>query len=120
MLVVISDLHFEEEKTDTISCPGRDPVIFRRNIQGRAYTQFIAKLAGEARGNHARRLDMVLAGDIFDLHRTSMWFDPDVSDVRPYVSCSQVIAQLEEKVLRILDAIAAESEVCAPGFPASR
>lgn len=111
MLAVISDLHFEEEKTDTIACPGRDPVVFRRNIQGRAYTQFIAKLASEAKRNGADRLDIVLAGDIFDLHRTSMWFDPAASDVRPYASCNQVNGQLEEKVLRILDAIAAESEV---------
>jgi UDP-2,3-diacylglucosamine pyrophosphatase LpxH len=111
VLVVISDLHFEEEKTDTISCPHRDPVIFRRNIQGRAYTQFIAKLASEAKRNGAMRLDMVLAGDIFDLNRTSMWFDPAASDVRPYASCNQVNVQLEEKVLRILEAIAAETEV---------
>jgi UDP-2,3-diacylglucosamine pyrophosphatase LpxH len=111
MLAVISDLHFEEEKSDAVVCPGADPISFQRNIKGLAYAQLAARLAGEARRNDASRLDLVLAGDVFDLHRTSMWFMPPESVVRPYVGCGQVDGQLEAKVLDILDAIAAESEV---------
>jgi UDP-2,3-diacylglucosamine pyrophosphatase LpxH len=108
MLAVISDLHFEEEKTDAVQCPGKEPVTFQRNVKGSAYTQFIARIAGEAERNATDRLDLVLAGDIFDLHRTSMWFD---GSVRPYVGNGKVDTLLESKVLSILDAIAAEPEV---------
>lgn len=111
MLAVISDMHFEEERMDAISCPGAAPIVFQRNVRGKAYAQFIARLAAEARRNGARQLDLVLAGDVFDLHRTAMWFFPPDSHVRPYVSCALADARLEAKVLAILDAIAAEPEV---------
>ena len=46
MIVVISDLHFEEEASDVI--PGRDgrpDVMFQRNLNPRAYRNFIAQMA---------------------------------------------------------------------------
>jgi UDP-2,3-diacylglucosamine pyrophosphatase LpxH len=116
MLVVISDLHFEEEAQDTIANPAASNTLtFERNLPASAFAQVIANLAGEASRNKAKRLDFVLAGDIFDLHRTQLWFDPGAAGepVRPYESCSQVTpgSALELKVLEILSAIAAEPRV---------
>ena len=103
MLVVVSDLHFEEEKSDVIPGKGGFPAAsFSRNLPGKAYQSFIAHLASEAIRNKAERLDLVFAGDIFDLHRTSLWMD---DDVRPYVNTTEVDEDLERRVIKILKAI---------------
>jgi 3',5'-cyclic AMP phosphodiesterase CpdA len=114
MLVVISDLHFEEEASDTIrGSEGVQPVAFKRNLPAVAFEQVIADLAAEAVRNKAKRLDLVLAGDIFDLHRTQLWFEAEGSPTRPYAASAVVAGdrKLEDKILRILTAIATEEEV---------
>ncbi|MFZ0545316.1 MAG: hypothetical protein WAM60_07750 [Candidatus Promineifilaceae bacterium] len=106
MLVVISDLHFEEEKSNYI--PGDDdhpPIEFSRNLPGVVYRRFIAHLANEARRNGAKKLDLAFAGDIFDFHRTGLWFRQNPGEVRPYVSNSAVSDELELMLLKILDAV---------------
>jgi UDP-2,3-diacylglucosamine pyrophosphatase LpxH len=116
MLVVISDLHFEEEQRDVI--PGTE-IGLRRNLPAYVYRKFIAELAIEAKRNKAKRLDLVLAGDVFDLHRTIMWFTDgapgDITSspapVRPYISCSDTGEALECKIKDILDSIATEHSV---------
>ena len=46
MIVVISDLHFEEEASDLIpGRGGRPDVICHRNLNPRAYRNFIAQMA---------------------------------------------------------------------------
>ncbi len=107
MLVVISDTHFEEEASDNVE--GVEP--FSRNLSSRAYIRFIAHLAEDAKRNRARRLDLVLAGDIFDLHRTSLWFEEPNKDVRPYASSGEMEPELEGKVLGILNKISSEKQV---------
>jgi len=108
MLVVVSDLHFEEEASNHIPSAGVHPAIaFARNLPAKPYQLFIAQLASEARRNGAKRLDLALAGDIFDVHRTGLWFRDNPAEVRPYVSADAVDAKLEAMLLRILDGIAA-------------
>ena len=112
MLVVISDLHFEEEQSDNI--PGANNISgvkYSRNLPGRAYQRFIAHLANEARRNEAERLDLVLAGDVFDLHRTAMWFYQNPKNLRPYVNINKVDSRLESLILAILKAIQDEDPV---------
>jgi UDP-2,3-diacylglucosamine pyrophosphatase LpxH len=121
MLAVISDLHFEEEALDKVSlAPNSAGLTFVRNLPPGAYQMIIARLADEAEHNGATHLDLVLAGDVFDLHRTLLWFgtddgngglQPTPDPVRPYVANTQVTPALESKVLEILDAIANEKRV---------
>ncbi len=109
MIVVISDLHFEEEASDKI--PGRDghpDLVFRRNLDPRAYRSFIAQMAEEVERRKASDFDLVIAGDLFDFSRTVLWFK---DELRPYVSLEEVSPELEAKILNILDAIAAEPRV---------
>lgn len=112
MTVVISDLHFEEEKTDIISDPAgvRPPIVFRRNVPGSAFEDMMRDVADLARTNGAARIDFVLAGDIIDLYRTQYWFMND-KGLRPYVDCKNVTPELETKLLTIIGAVAAETEV---------
>jgi UDP-2,3-diacylglucosamine pyrophosphatase LpxH len=111
MLVVISDLHFEEEASDNVSGDGTYPAIkFSRNLPAHVFQSFVIHLANEARRNRAKRLDLVLAGDVFDIHRTSLWFRDNPSGVRPYLGNGDVDGALEVKILEILAAIQGDDE----------
>lgn len=112
MVVVISDLHFEEEKSDIID--GTTPVALTRNVPASLFESLVADVARTATERNVEKIEFVLAGDVFDLHRTQHWFLPAISpDTRPFVDNSQVLpgSPLEKALLDILDAIAAEPEV---------
>jgi UDP-2,3-diacylglucosamine pyrophosphatase LpxH len=109
MIVVISDLHFEEEASDVIPGRGRRPdVIFRRNLDPRAYRNFIAQMAEQVEERGVRDFQLVIAGDLFDFNRTTLWFE---DELRPYVALSKVGGRLEQKILYILEATAKEPAV---------
>src|SRR5438105_2620978 len=107
MIAVISDLHFEEEASDVITGNGKQ-IIFRRNLDPKAYRSVISHMAVEARRRHAEAFELVIAGDLFDLNRTVLWFS---DDLRPYLSLDNVSPELEKKILKILEAVAAEPAV---------
>lgn len=112
MLVVLSDLHFEEEAANQITGDGTlPPLEFWRNLPAEPYRLLIANLAQEARRNNARRLDFVLAGDIFDLHRSGLWFRDNPDDVRPYTSSTAVTPALEKFLLNLIARISSEVHV---------
>lgn len=109
MIVVISDLHMEEEASDGVSGPdGRPALVFRRNQEAEGYRSFIAEIAERAQARHVREFRLVIAGDLFDFNRTVLWFE---DRLRPYTSLQKVSAELERKILKILNAIAAEPQV---------
>ena len=107
MIAVISDLHFEEEASDVIRADGKE-IIFRRNQDAKAYRSFIAHMADEAQRREAKQFELLIAGDLFDFSRTTLWFQ---DELRPYVPLEEVSPELEGKLLRMLDAIAAEPAV---------
>ena len=108
MIVVISDLHFEEEASDVIPGRGRPDVIFRRNLNPRAYRNFIAEMAEQVARRKVKEFQLVIAGDLFDFSRTTLWFS---DELRPYVSLEKVNERLEQKTLGILEATAKEPSV---------
>jgi UDP-2,3-diacylglucosamine pyrophosphatase LpxH len=112
MLVVLSDLHFQEEASNHILGDGSHPPIeFKRNLPAIPYRLLLQQLAGEAVRNEAQKLELVLAGDIFDLHRSGLWFTANQQNVRPYVSNEQITPQLESFVLQLLQGIVNEDHV---------
>lgn len=109
MIVIISDLHFEEEASDVVpGRGGRPDVIFRRNLNPSAYRNFIAEMAEQVERRKIKEFQLVIAGDLFDFSRTTLWFS---DELRPYVSLAEVDQQLEQKALRILEATAKEPPV---------
>ena len=109
MIVVISDLHFEEEASDVIpGRGGRPDVICHRNLNPRAYRNFIAQMAEQVARRKVKEFKLVIAGDLFDFSRTALWFS---DKLRPYVSLEKVNEQLEQKALGILEATAQEPSV---------
>jgi UDP-2,3-diacylglucosamine pyrophosphatase LpxH len=112
MLVVLSDLHFEEEASNHIPGSGSQPALaFKRNLPAAPYRLLVEQLAVEAKRNNAQKLEFVLAGDIFDLHRSGLWFNDNENDVRPYVSSTQISPELEAFTLRLLEGIVNEDNV---------
>ena len=108
MLVVISDLHFEEEISYTIPAgDGQEPVRFTRNLPAKAFARFVSGLAAEAIRNKARRLDLVFAGDIFEITRTPLWWEGAQMLARPFLPANQAGPETDARVLHILEAIAA-------------
>jgi UDP-2,3-diacylglucosamine pyrophosphatase LpxH len=106
MLVIISDLHLEETGSRTIHGTGNlDSIDVVRNIKLKAFTKFVARLDEQARRDGARKVDLVLAGDIFELHRTALWFRGNLHHVRPYVDMSDVTEHHEAKLVEILQEI---------------
>jgi UDP-2,3-diacylglucosamine pyrophosphatase LpxH len=111
MIAVISDLHFEEERGDVIRGADREvELAYLRNIPADAYGRLIARLARAAERSGADTLRLVLAGDIFELYQTGLWFS-DGETLRPYGHTVDEGGALESKLLSILDAIAAEPPV---------
>ncbi|MBX6762160.1 MAG: metallophosphoesterase [Rubrobacteraceae bacterium] len=109
MLAMISDSHFEEERSDRIEGEGGSSLGFSRNAPARAFWRFVATLASEAERRRAERVDLVLAGDLFDFNRTDLWFS---GEERPYHFGEDGSGSaVESKALEILSAIAAEPEV---------
>jgi UDP-2,3-diacylglucosamine pyrophosphatase LpxH len=109
MIAVISDIHFEEEASDVISTgdPAQE-LAFRRNLDPKAYHSFIAAMADELVRRRLRNFDLVIAGDLFDLNRTALWFS---DELRPYCDLEAVSSPLETKVMGILNATVAEPSV---------
>lgn len=114
MLVVISDLHFEEEAANHIVGDGRhEPIVFQRNLPAKPFRLLMQRLAYEAQRNGATHLDLVMAGDIFDINRTGLWFrkTANPADTRPYIAADTAAPDLEATLLAIIDGIAAEENV---------
>ena len=107
MLVVISDIHLEEEFSRNIRSgdPKISDIIVTRNVSPHAFQKIFGSWDKQAERAKARRFDLVLAGDIFDLHRTAMWFHQPNSEIRPYVAANptKIDSTLEQKIIDILD-----------------
>lgn len=108
MLVVISDLHFQDNVSDNLR--NRKKPEFDRNISPEAFQKTFADISKLALDSHAQSVEIMLAGDIFDLHRTQHWFIND-NPIRPYVDCKEVSPELQTTLLHILDIISKQESV---------
>lgn len=111
MIVVVSDLHLQHTTQDVIRRREGDGVMecgVRRNVTAGALRLLFAEVAENVARSGALQVELVLAGDIFELHRSPAWFFGG-SALRPFTSTDQAPAELEAKVTAILSAIVAEN-----------
>ncbi len=84
MLVVLSDIHFQDIEHDLKDEDGT-PVI-DHNVSANAFKTFFSVIAEQFYDNFGKmddaELKIVLNGDIFDFLRTERWF---AEDVQPYI-----------------------------------
>ena len=105
MLVVLSDLHLSEAQSTRI-----DDLTFNKNLNAEIYNSYLHEINQIALSNRIQHVDLVLAGDIFEINRSAFWFD---GPHRPYIDNRDVESgsQIEAKILQILDVIAVEDKV---------
>ncbi|HNY84195.1 MAG TPA: metallophosphoesterase [Anaerolineaceae bacterium] len=105
MLITLSDLHFAESGTYQLG--DRQ---FNHNLPASVYKAYFREIADLIRDEFVERIDIVLAGDIFEINRSVMWFK---DSLRPYVNNSEVEpgSALEDRILEIIDAIVSDARV---------
>lgn len=82
MLAILSDLHFQDTMNDIVKDDGGNTLVsVDRNISPKAFKFIFDEFIDIANKVRAQELNIVLAGDIFDLNRSQTWFK---GPVRPY------------------------------------
>ena len=81
MLAVISDIHFQDTLNDAILNDENKMINSDRNVSIDAFKETFDKIISLAKDNKANELLILLAGDIFDMHRSQKWCE---TEVRPY------------------------------------
>jgi len=105
MIVVLSDLHFAEAQSTQVG-----PLRFNRNIPAEVFEAYFAEVNTFAKANGVKYIDLVLAGDIFEISRSALWL---AGEERPYIDNEDVVSgsETEKVILKIIDAIAQEEYV---------
>ncbi|MBK9258845.1 MAG: hypothetical protein IPM54_03300 [Polyangiaceae bacterium] len=116
MLVVVSDLHFQHVSADAIRYV-RDGVVrevgVRRNVTSGAMQMLLADVHARAKRAMSNQIELVFAGDIFELLRTPLWFCGGALDVRPTafeLGPDSPWNPLRAKVHEVLDAIVEDNK----------
>jgi UDP-2,3-diacylglucosamine pyrophosphatase LpxH len=105
MLIVLSDLHFADTSPYSMGINRSN-----LNLPGRVYRTYFREIAELIKEGQVEHIDLVLAGDIFEITRSVMWHD---DHLRPYVHNEEVGegTPLEKRILDILDSIAKDPKV---------
>ncbi len=105
MLIVLSDLHFADSSAYAMGIERSN-----LNLPGRVYHTFFKEIAELIKVGHVEKIDLVLAGDIFEITRSAMWH---MDELRPYVHNEEVGENdaIEQRICDIIDAIAADPKV---------
>lgn len=105
MLIVLSDLHFADTSAYTMGIDRSN-----LNLPGRVYRTFFREIAELIKDGYVKKIDLVLAGDIFEITRSVMWHE---DDLRPYMHNDEVTPDslAEDRICDILDAITQDPKV---------
>jgi hypothetical protein len=107
MIVVISDLHLQHTALDSVRREEGGKVLETkvvRNVEAGALSLLFGEIVANTKSVGASEVHLVFAGDIFELHRTPLWFTAGES-LRPTIHPAADSPALEAKVHQILTAI---------------
>ena len=107
MIIVMSDLHFAYSSSLSIG-----EHYFNHNLPPEVYRAFFNEILEFIRNENIEDIDLVLAGDIFEVTRSPLWHK---DHLRPYAHNDQVTegSDLEGRINEIMNAIAADQRVSA-------
>ncbi len=107
MIIVMSDLHFAD--SSSLAIGGH---YFNHNLPPEVYRAFFSEILEFIRNENIEDIDLVLAGDIFEVTRSALWLK---DRLRPYAHNDDVTegSELEGRINEIMDAIAADQRVAA-------
>lgn len=103
----MSDLHFAE--SNSLALGDRQ---FNHNLPPEVYRGFFSEISEFIRYDNIKEIDLVLAGDIFEVTRSALWHK---DHLRPYAHNDEMVegSELEGRVNEIMNAIAADQRVSA-------
>jgi UDP-2,3-diacylglucosamine pyrophosphatase LpxH len=105
MLVVLSDLHFSEAQSSRLG-----DLTFNKNLPAETYRAYLKEINQVALANNVDQVDIVLAGDIFEINRSAIWLQGPERPYRDNVAIEPG-SSWEKSILAILDAIGQEDKV---------
>jgi len=107
VIIVMSDLHLADS---SILAIGERK--YNHNLPPEVYSTYFNEISEFIRRDNIKDIDLVLAGDIFEITRSALWLK---DHLRPYAHNDQVTegSDLERRIIEILDAIAADQRVSA-------
>ena len=105
MIIVMSDLHLADSNSLSIGDHH-----YNHNLPPEVYRAFFNEISEFIRNDNIKDIDLVLAGDIFEVTRSALWRK---DELRPYAHNDDVTegSALEGRILEILRAISADSRV---------
>lgn len=114
LLAIVSDLHLQHTSDDAIRyCGDGGEVVecgVRRNVSPGALRRWFSMIHDAVLRQKVDHVELVLAGDIFELHRTPLWFIDNPDGVLPTdEDPGPDGGPLCRKILAILDAIEADN-----------
>ncbi len=112
MIAVISDLHLQHTAADPIRHREGGHVWetgVQRNLTAAAVTLLFDEIMDAATRSGSDAVQLVLAGDIFECHRTPLWFAGEDATLRPTDDPGPEGSPLCRKTHRVLDAVEAET-----------
>ena len=116
MLAVVSDLHLQHTAHDRVRFVSRDRVWesgVSRNVTSGAFRLLFTEIRDAAERCRARRVDLVLAGDILDLVRSPIWLWGGATHPRPWDDVQGAHGDaMRRRVLQVLDRIEEECAEC--------
>lgn len=87
MLAIISDLHLQHTSDDVVRYRTRAGTVVecgvRRNVSTGALRRWFALIHDAVLRQRVRHVELVLAGDVFELVRTPLWFLDNPEGIRP-------------------------------------
>ena len=107
MIVVVSDLHLQHTSLDGVRREEGGQVFetrVSRNVGAGALALLFSEIVENAQRCNAGEVHLVFAGDIFELHRTPLWFAGG-EPLRPTLHPASSSAALERRALEILSAV---------------
>ena len=107
MLIVLSDIHLADSESYNLN--GRR---YNHNLPSEVYFSFFKEISEFIRDSDVESIDLVLAGDIFEITRSGLWHG---GQLRPYLHNDEIVdgSEAETMVLKVLDAITRDERVDA-------
>ncbi len=107
MLIVMSDLHLADSRSNNLN--GQR---YNHNLPSEVYTSFFREIGEFIRESDVESIDLVLAGDIFEITRSALWHE---GPLRPYLHNDEITerGEAETQVLKVINAICNDERVDA-------
>lgn len=105
MLIVMSDLHLAESKTNQLG-----DTTYNLNLPALVYQNYFLEIQGLIHQNNVKKIDLVLAGDIFEITRSGFWL---LDNLRPYDHLKYITSDspVEGRIIELLKEIEGNERV---------